>query len=97
MIRITCPICGSRSETEFTYGGDATVARPAQDNDNPADWNAYVFERQNPRGWHKELWHHTQGCRHWLIVERNTLTHEIRNCRQAKDDAEIADTARDVA
>ncbi|HXA72577.1 MAG TPA: sarcosine oxidase subunit delta, partial [Stellaceae bacterium] len=26
---------------------------------------------------HRELWHHTGGCRRFLEVERNTLTHEI--------------------
>ena len=26
----------------------------------------------------EELWYHGGGCRAWLKVERNTLTHEIR-------------------
>jgi sarcosine oxidase subunit delta len=26
---------------------------------------------------HRELWFHEQGDRSWLIVTRNTLTHEI--------------------
>jgi sarcosine oxidase subunit delta len=72
-----CPVCGLRDETEFTYGGDATVVRPAPDETAPDVWLDYVFIRDNPRGLHKEFWHHVQGCRQWLVVERNTLTHEI--------------------
>ncbi len=76
MIRITCPFCGERDHSEFSYGGDATVAYPALD--APVeDWNAAVYERRNPRGPHKEYWHHLNGCRSWLVVERDTLTHEV--------------------
>ncbi|MFM8681042.1 MAG: sarcosine oxidase subunit delta, partial [Alphaproteobacteria bacterium] len=31
MLQINCPHCGPRDETEFTYRGDATVARPGPD------------------------------------------------------------------
>jgi len=31
MLLIPCPWCGPRSQIEFTYGGDATVRRPALD------------------------------------------------------------------
>ena len=31
MLRIKCPWCGVRNEDEFSYGGDATVQRPADD------------------------------------------------------------------
>jgi sarcosine oxidase subunit delta len=37
----------------------------------------YVYLRDNPRGQHRELWQHEAGCRRWLIVTRNTATHEI--------------------
>jgi sarcosine oxidase subunit delta len=26
---------------------------------------------------HKELWFHQQGDRSWLVISRNTVTHEI--------------------
>jgi len=77
MIRIDCPICGLRDETEFTYGADANVRRPAMDEAEMQPWLDYVFFRDNPRGW--------QGCRQWLVVERNTLTHEIRSCDLARE------------
>ncbi len=85
MIRIPCPICGIRSETEFTYGGDANVIQPAMEEGEQAPWLDYVFLRDNPRGPHREYWHHVQGCRQWLVLERNTLTHEIGGCRLARE------------
>lgn len=77
MLRITCPFCGTRDHHEFTYGGDATVTRPAIDDDSMEAWYQYVFVRTNPKGRHREYWQHTGGCRAWLVVERDTLTHEI--------------------
>ena len=38
-----CPVCGLRDETEFSYGGDATVVRPAPDESSPDVWFDYVF------------------------------------------------------
>ncbi len=88
MLRITCPVCGLRSETEFTYGGDATVKRPDDTEQALEPWLEYVFTRENPRGWHREYWHHAQGCRQWIILERNTLTHETGATTLAREDAE---------
>lgn len=85
MIRITCPVCGSRNEVEFSYLGDASVTRPDDGETDPQIWNEYVYQRENPRGWHREYWHHLQGCREWLVLERNTLTHDIRSCQLARE------------
>ena len=76
MLRIPCPWCGERDETEFRYRGDATRARPAGEADTAA-FAAYVYERDNPLGWHAEWWLHVAGCRQLLKVVRHTLTHEI--------------------
>lgn len=79
---IDCPVCGRRALAEFTYGGDASVVRPALD--APAEaWFEAVYLRANPRGPHLEYWHHVSGCRHWLIVERDTATHAIHAVRLA--------------
>ncbi|CDX45062.1 Sarcosine oxidase subunit delta [Mesorhizobium sp. ORS 3359] len=77
MLRIPCPVCGLRDETEFTYGADATLRRPDMEETDPGVWHDYVFIRDNPQGRHKEYWHHVSGCRQWILVERDTLTHEI--------------------
>ncbi len=87
MLRIDCPICGLRDETEFTYGGDAAVKRPAMDETDPQVWHDYVFIRDNPRGSHREYWHHVQGCRQWLVLDRDTVTHEFGKCRLAREAA----------
>jgi len=82
MIRIPCPYCGERDHSEFSYGGDGSIIYPPLD--APAeDWVKAVFERENIRGVQTETWHHVNGCRMWLLVERDTMTHEIHSVRAA--------------
>lgn len=79
MLLIACPYCGERAETEFTYGGEAGIARPSDPQAlSDEQWADYLFMRKNPRGPHRELWNHAQGCRRWFEVERDTLTYEIK-------------------
>jgi len=33
--------------------------------------------RVNPAGVTRDLWYHETGCGSWLMVTRNTVTHEI--------------------
>jgi heterotetrameric sarcosine oxidase delta subunit len=83
MLRIDCPFCGMRDETEFVYGGDAARRRPDLQENSLEVWNDHVFLRDNPKGPHQEYWFHQHGCRSWLQVERNVATHEITNVRFA--------------
>jgi heterotetrameric sarcosine oxidase delta subunit len=80
MLIIHCPHCGPRDHTEFSYGGDATVKRPA-DGASMEIWYEAVYLRDNPRGRHEELWQHVQGCRAFVVVTRDTLTHAISDVR----------------
>ncbi len=80
---IPCPHCGKRDVEEFSYLGDATVTRPAETDLSQEAWNAYVYDRTNPRGPHTEYWQHAHGCRHILIVERDTATHAVTGARLA--------------
>ena len=82
MIRITCPFCGTRDHTEFSYEGDATVEYPPLDASEDA-WFDAVYLRNNPRGVHLEYWRHAFGCGAFLEVERNTVTHEISSVKIA--------------
>ncbi|WP_217573340.1 sarcosine oxidase subunit delta [Mesorhizobium sp. GbtcB19] len=75
-MRITCPFCGERELGEFTYLGDAKPQRPAADASEEAVYD-YVYLRDNIAGVMSEHWYHGGGCRAWLKVTRNTLTHEI--------------------
>jgi len=77
MLLIKCPWCGERAQTEFTYGGDATVKRPNPETCSQDEWLDHIYLRDNPRGPHSEWWHHNAGCRRWLKVKRNTWTHEM--------------------
>jgi heterotetrameric sarcosine oxidase delta subunit len=78
MLLIPCPWCGPRDESEFTYGGEAHIARPQNpDALSDAEWADYLFMRANPKGTHRERWFHAHGCRRWFNVERDTVTHKI--------------------
>jgi len=85
MIRIKCPFCGERDHSEFTYGGDAAIVYPELDA-SVQEWVEAIFFRENICGKQIETWHHTNGCRSWLKVERNTLTHEIFSVELAHKD-----------
>lgn len=80
MLVIECPHCGPRNDAEFTYQGEI-IPRPAGDA-HPVEWRSYLYQRQNRLGWQEERWFHVSGCRRFLVVERHTLTNEIRAVRQ---------------
>ena len=78
MLSIRCPWCGERDETEFSYGAEAQVAYPADPAAlTDAEWSEFVFVRANPKGRLLERWVHTQGCRRWFDVVRDTSTNEF--------------------
>jgi sarcosine oxidase subunit delta len=43
--------------------------------------------RDNPHGVHRELWYHVAGCHSWLVVTRDTMSHEITRVEFARDAA----------
>jgi heterotetrameric sarcosine oxidase delta subunit len=78
MLLIPCPWCGDRDETEFHYGGQAHIAYPsAPQSLSDAEWAAYLFARDNPKGPFAERWCHSSGCRRWFNAVRNTVTNEV--------------------
>ncbi|OUS36620.1 sarcosine oxidase subunit delta [Rhodobacterales bacterium 56_14_T64] len=84
---INHPILGPRDAQEFTYLGDAAlIDRPDWQADNAAEgFHDYLYLRDNPAGEHRELWFHEQGDRSWLVLTRNTVTHDILNVELARD------------
>ncbi len=83
---IKCPYCGPRPSEEFTILGDASVRRPTSNDPATMDqWFDYVYLRYNPNGRYKEYWHHGGGCRSWIVVDRDTQTHEIFGTQAARD------------
>jgi len=76
MMQIDCPFCGRRDETEFSYGGEAHITRPALDVGDER-WAEYLFFRNNVKGVHAERWRHARGCGQWFNAVRNTATHQF--------------------
>ncbi|KUF09257.1 sarcosine oxidase subunit delta [Pseudoponticoccus marisrubri] len=76
-MRLSCPLCGERDRREFTYqGAAAMVDRPAP-GATTEQWSDWLHLRDNPAGRTRDLWYHEAGCGAWLVVERDTVTHEI--------------------
>jgi sarcosine oxidase subunit delta len=78
MLLICCPYCGPRPELEFSYGGEAHIARPL----DPAGlddtaWAGFLYERSNPRGMHAERWRHFHGCGRFFNAQRDTISDMI--------------------
>ncbi|MED5473550.1 MAG: sarcosine oxidase subunit delta [Pseudomonadota bacterium] len=84
---INHPYLGPRDASEFVYKGDANlINRPNWDSKNShQQFHDYLYLRDNPEGEHKELWYHEQGDRSWLIVTRNTITHEVLDVKLVRD------------
>ena len=80
------PILGPRDAQEFVYLGDASlIDRPDGMTSGVEVFHDYLYNRTNPAGEHQELWYHEQGDRSWLVVTRNTVTHEITKVELARD------------
>jgi sarcosine oxidase, subunit delta len=82
MLLIPCPHCGPRNSDEFRYEGEVT-ARPEPGAVEPAAWRDYLYTRRNPAGWTRETWYHAMGCRRFLVLERHTVTNEVRSSVEA--------------
>ncbi len=77
MLILTCPNCGeAKDETELHAGGEAHLKRFGPGSSD-ADFEAYLFERENPKGVHFERWHCAPGCGKWFHAARCTMTNEV--------------------
>ena len=80
------PLLGPRDAAEFTYRGDLSlIDRPDGMTATLDEMHDYLHLRDNPAGTHQELWYHEQGDRSWLVITRNTVTHEITEVELARD------------
>jgi sarcosine oxidase subunit delta len=81
------PLLGLRDAQEFYYYGDASlIDRPDPNAEDAVEqFYEYTYQRTNPAGVHKELWYHEQGDRSWIVVTRDTTTHEILGAELARD------------
>ena len=80
------PLLGPRDASEFVVKGDAgLIDRPDGLTGSPEAFHDYLHLRDNPAGLHRELWYHEQGDRSWLVVTRDTVTHEVLAVELARD------------
>ncbi|MDW3183861.1 sarcosine oxidase subunit delta [Roseobacter sp.] len=86
-MRLTCPICG-RGIVGSSITRVRLWRRPAPDAGAEA-WDEYLHLRDNPAGARRELWQHEAGCGAWLVVERNTSTHEVVQVSLVLDEAAV--------
>ena len=84
---INHPLLGPRDMQEFVYLGDASLLARSDGMAQGAEeaFYTYLYLRDDPAGLHRELWFHEQGDRSWLVVTRNTVTHEITRVELARD------------
>jgi sarcosine oxidase subunit delta len=72
--RLTCPFCGPRELREFVF--HKTL---------PADETGGVLQRTYERVASLERsvehWQHVEGCRSWLLVQRNPSTGAVAEVR----------------
>ena len=77
MLILNCPYCGvDAEETELTAGGEAHLKRFSVGSSD-ADFESYLFMRENPKGVHFERWRHANGCGKWFHAARCTATLEV--------------------
>ena len=84
-MRLTCPICGERDRREFYYQGAATILDRPDPEAGIETWDDYLHNRDNPAGETRDLWYHDAGCSSWIVVTRNTVTHEVLGSELAKN------------
>lgn len=77
MLQLTCPNCGIKAdETELSAGGEAHLTRFSAGSDD-AQFEGYLFMRDNPKGVHFERWRHVAGCGKWFHAARCTMTLQV--------------------
>ncbi|MYM54229.1 sarcosine oxidase subunit delta [Thalassovita mangrovi] len=77
MLILNCPYCGvDAEETELHAGGEAHLKRFGPGSSD-AEFEAYLFARENPKGVHFERWRHANGCGKWFHAARCTMTLEV--------------------
>ncbi|MDV7142629.1 sarcosine oxidase subunit delta [Tropicimonas sp. TH_r6] len=84
MLILHCPCCGiDCDETELAPGGEAHLKRHGP-GASDAEFEAYLFERANPKGVHFERWRHANGCGKWFLAARSTTTLEVFGTYEAQ-------------
>ncbi|MBT3427853.1 MAG: sarcosine oxidase subunit delta [Gammaproteobacteria bacterium] len=83
MKQLRCPLNGLRNISEFIYGGEYHDV-PDYRSCSSRDWSEHVFFAENKAGWVIEWWCHLPTS-YWFLVERNTVSDEIRRSFPSSD------------
>ncbi|WP_179379986.1 sarcosine oxidase subunit delta [Jannaschia marina] len=97
MLLLTCPNCGlTVEETELAPGGEAHLTRfgPAS---GDAEFEAYLFLRDNAKGVHFERWCHAYGCGKWFLAARDTATLQVFGTYSAQTKEPPAEILESIA
>ena len=81
---IACPHCGLRPREEFLVRGAHPGPRPDPEAGAQA-WHEWLHLPANPKGVTRELWRHSAGCRRWLVVERDVVSHQVHAVTDAAE------------
>ncbi|MBU2961816.1 sarcosine oxidase subunit delta [Citreicella sp. C3M06] len=77
MLILHCPCCGvDAAEIELTPGGEAHLKRFGPGSSD-ADFEGYLFLRDNPKGVVLERWRHSYGCGKWFLAARDSVTMQV--------------------
>jgi heterotetrameric sarcosine oxidase delta subunit len=76
-VELRCPFCDLRDVSEFRFRTLVTGA------DQSALESTY--ERTNDPLRSTEYWQHIDGCRAWLVIERNPSNDEVSSVRLLAD------------
>ena len=79
MYLIPCPCCGPRAQAEFTY--ERTTDSVVDPSAPPDEAMRTLYTRANPMGRDDEIWRHAFGCRGWMVLTRDRVTHAIEAVR----------------
>ena len=92
MLLIYCPYCEQDlPELEFTYAGEAHIARPADPMSlTDEEWRDFLFVRSNPKGVHFERWRHLNGCARFFNAVRETVGDKFLATYKAGETAKIS-------
>lgn len=97
MLLLTCPHCGvAAEETEFAPGGEAHLKRHGPGSSD-AEFEGYLFHRENPKGPVLERWRHAYGCGKWFLAARDSVTLQVYGTYPASlahPSEEVADRVR---
>lgn len=76
MNQLQCPFCGARELQEFEF-------RKTRANVTTSEFST-VYLRVDSVDLSVEYWQHVQGCRAWLLVQRNPSTGAVLSIEELR-------------